>query len=339
MHMSKELKPSGAIGLDVGTSRIVCARQGPGDQFHYESQLNAFVSVPNTKMRQKALRNENIRFTEEGDHIRVSGNHAPHFADLLNLETRRPMSAGVLNAAEADSLAVLEQVVSLLTEGAAKPGAKVCFSVPATPLRNASDENHTYHQASLRQMFERMGYDPQPVNEGLAVIYSELEESNYTGIGVSLGGGLCNVALAYLSMPAIAFSIPKAGDFIDTGAAAVTGDLAIRVRLAKEQSFHLNGSLPDKLHQVLTVYYDDMIASLLAAMQESFATSRRLPRFGKAVPLVLSGGTALPAGFRDRFAKALHAADLPVAVSEIRLARDPLNTTARGALAAALTEM
>ena len=302
-------------------------------------QLNAFVSVPNTKMRQKALRNESIPFTEEGAEIMVSGNHAAHFADLLNLETRRPMSLGVINAGEVNSLGVLQQIVGLLTDGAVKPGARVCFSVPAAPLSNPVDENHTYHEASLRQMFTQMGFEPHSINEGLAVIYSELEDSNYSGIGISLGGGLCNVSLAYLSMPAISFSIPKAGDFIDAGAAAVTGDLAIRVRLAKEQSFHFNGSFPDKLHQVLTVYYDDMIVSLLASMKEAFATSRRLPKFGKAVPLVLSGGTALPSGFRDRFAKALHAADLPVAVSEIRVARDPLNATARGALVAALTEM
>jgi hypothetical protein len=234
---------------------------------------------------------------------------------------------------------VLKQIVGLLTDDAAKPGAKVVFSIPAPPYNNAADENHTYHEASLKQMLGEMGFEGQSINEGLAVIYSELEDSNYTGIGVSLGGGLCNIALAYLSMPAICFSIPKAGDFIDTGASTVTGDLAIRVRLAKEQSFHFNGNFPDKLHQVLTVYYDDMIQSLLATMKEAFASSRRLPKFGKAVPLVLSGGTALPGGFRDRFAKALHSADLPVSVSEIRMARDPLNATARGALVAALTEM
>jgi hypothetical protein len=336
--MSKDAKTSGAVGVDVGTSRIVCARSGGEDQFQFNSQLNAFVSVPNTRIRQKALSNENIPFTIAEDQIMVSGNHASHFADLLHLETRRPMAAGVLNASEADSLAVLRQIVGLLT-GEAAPGAKVYFSVPAAPLHNPADENHTYHEASLKQMFHQMGFEPQSINEGLAVIYSELEDSNYSGIGISLGGGLCNVAVAYLSMPTIAFSIPKAGDFIDAGAAAVTGDLAIRVRMAKEQSFHFNGSFPDKLHQVLTVYYDDMIASLLGAMKEAFSASRRLPKFNKAVPLVLSGGTALPAGFRDRFAKALHSANLPVAVSEIRLARDPLNSTARGALVAALTEM
>jgi hypothetical protein len=329
--------PSEAVGLDIGTSHIVCARPD-NDNYVFDSQLNAFVSVPNTKIRQKALRKEKIPFTEHGKEIMVSGNHALHFADLLHLETRRTMSKGVLNPGEDNSLAVLRHIVGLLTEHV-KPGAKVVFSVPAAPYQNPAEENILYHEASLKLMLEELGFEGQSINEGLAVIYSELEDSNYSGIGISLGGGLCNVALAYLSVPALCFSILKAGDFIDNGVSAATGDLAIRVRLAKEQSFHFNGTFPDRLHQALTVYYDDMIQTLLATMREAFAASRRLPRFGKAVPLVLSGGTALPSGFRDRFAKALHAADLPLAISEIRLARNPLHTTARGALVAALTEM
>jgi hypothetical protein len=338
--MSKQTSaPSEALGLDIGTSRIVCAwRKGAGD-YHFDSQLNAFVSVPNSKMRQKALGNENIPFSEDGDQLMVSGDHAPGFADLLNLETRRPMTNGVLNPSETESLTVLKQIVRTLAEKAAKPGAKIYFSVPAPALNRTSDENLTYHEASLRQTFEQMGYSAEPINEGLAVIYSELEDSNYTGIGISLGGGLCNVALAYLSMPAITFSIPKAGDFIDSSAAAVTGDLANRVRLAKEQTFHFNGASGTKLHQALTVYYQDVIDSLVAAIGEAFSGSRRLPRFAKPVPVVISGGTALPEGFRDRFEKALRAAEIPIAISEVRLASDPLNTTARGALVAALTEM
>jgi hypothetical protein len=53
---------------------------------------------------------------------------------------------------------------------------------------------------------------------------------------------------------------------------------------------------------------------------------------------VLSGGGAMPQGFRDRFEKALSSTTLPVAVSEIRLASAPLDTTARGALVSALSE-
>ena len=83
------------------------------------------------------------------------------------------------------------------------------------------------------------------------MVYGELENSNYTGIGISCGGGLCNVCLAYLSVPVVSFSIPKAGDYIDASAAQVTGERANLVRLAKEDSFHFNGFFADKMQQVI----------------------------------------------------------------------------------------
>jgi hypothetical protein len=52
----------------------------------------------------------------------------------------------------------------------------------------------------------------------------------------------------------------------------------------------------------------------------------------------LSGGTAMPKGFRDRFEKVLSESEFPIQLSEIRLAEDPLTTTARGALIAALCD-
>ena len=61
---------------------------------------------------------------------------------------------------------------------------------------------------------------PTPIVEGLAVVFGELADSNFSGIGISCGSGLCNVCLAVLSVPVISFSVPKAGDFIDSQAAA-----------------------------------------------------------------------------------------------------------------------
>jgi hypothetical protein len=144
--------------------------------------------------------------------------------------------------------------------------------------------------------------------------------------------------VAYLSVPVFSFSIPKAGDYIDTSAAAVTGERANRVRIVKEDSFHFNGFFADKLQQVLGVYYDEMIQSLVQGMKQAFANSRNLPKSNRPLPIVLSGGTALPVGFRDRFEKALAETDLPIAANEIRVAEDPLHASAKGALVAALAD-
>ncbi len=324
------------VGLDVGTSRIVAAWR-EADHYKYESQLNAFVSVPYAKMTEAAFRREGVPYLFQNQQLMVHGNEAPRFADLLNVETRRPMTQGVLNPSEAEGACVVRRIVQDLTKCTKGAKSKVCFSIPAAPLNG--DEGLTYHEATLRQLFSELGCEVQSINEGLAVVYSELEDTNYTGIGVSLGGGLCNVALAYLSMPAMSFSIAKAGDFIDQSAASVTDDLANRIRIEKEARFHFNGQFVDQLHQVLSVYYEDMVTSLLAAMKEAFSNTKRMPKLSKPIPIVLSGGTASPKGFRDRFDQMLRASEFPVAVSEIRLAKDPMTATARGALVAALAEM
>jgi hypothetical protein len=166
-----------------------------------------------------------------------------------------------------------------------------------------------------------------------------MEGSNYTGIGISCGGGLCNVCLAYLSVPVVSFSVPKAGDFIDSSAAAVTGERSHLIRLAKEDSFHFNGFFADKMHQVIGVYYDDMIHSLVTALKDQFTKTKSMPPFNRPIPIVLSGGTALPTGFRDRFEKILWEQDFPIQVSEIRMSHDPLHSTAKGALVYALSDL
>ena len=132
--------------------------------------------------------------------------------------------------------------------------------------------------------------------------------------------------------------IAKAGDYIDASAASVTGERANLIRLAKESSFHFNGAFSDKVHQVISVYYDDMIRSLVSALKDAFAWTSHAPAFNRPVPMVLSGGTALPKGFRDRFEKILGEQDFPVKVSEIRLAQNPLCSTAKGALICALSD-
>jgi|SRR5579872_90708 len=332
--MSTKIRP--AVGLDVGTSRIVAAHRADND-IRYDSQLNAFVAIPYSKITEAALEREKVPHTSMADEIIVHGNESEKFASLLNAEIRRPMTRGVLDAKEPESLRMMREIISTLLEPGNPDQRTLCFTVPAAPL--GAEDSLTYHEMTVKQILTEIGYQGVSINEGLAVVYSELESSNYTGIGISMGGGLCNVCLAYLSVPVLSFSIPKAGDFIDASASAVTGDRANQIRLVKEDSFHFNGFFADKLHQVIGVYYDDMIRSLVGALKDAFARTKNAPKFSRPVPMVLSGGTTLPPGFRDRFEKLLGEQDFPITVSEIRMAQNPLHATAKGALVYALSEL
>lgn len=321
------------LGLDVGTSRIVVARSAD-KKYQYESQLNAFLTMPYSPLAESLLVRENVFHERRGEEIVVAGNDAAKFAEVFHVETRRPMANGVLNPREPHSLGVVRSIITKLLGKANGDGQKAFFSVPA-PVEG-TDAGISYHSASIGQLLTDLGYVPTPITEGLAVVFGELADTNFSGIGISCGSGLCNVCMAVLSVPVIAFSVPKAGDFIDTQAAIVTGDRAIRMRMHKEQAFHLNGLVGDRVHDALNVYYQEVLVNLVQTLRTQISATQRLPHFEHAIPLVLSGGTAIPRGFLDHFVRILRSNELPVKLSEVRVSADPLNSTARGALMAAL---
>ncbi len=329
--MDHEQEYSQPLGLDVGTSRVVVARAK--EQVEFSTELNAFLTLPYSKLAHSLLDRERVFHQVERGEIVVAGADAERFAEVFHGETRRPMARGVLNPDEPHSLSVLRGILTKMLGPAAATRQKVFFSVPSRG--GGLDGQIGYHQASIRQILDELGYEATPIEEGLAVVYGELADSNFSGVGISCGSGLCNVCLAMLSVPVISFSVPQAGDFIDASVAAVTGERANRIRISKERSFFLNGFTADRVHNALTVYYGEVVASLISSLREHLASSRRLPRVDQAVPLVLSGGTALPKGFLDLFRSSLKDADLPLQFSAVRLAADPLNATARGALLAA----
>lgn len=327
---------SPVLGLDVGTSHIVAARSLE-QNFQYERQLNAFVSIPYTKLAESLMVKERINHAVHDKEILVFGNESEQFAELFHVETRRPMMDGILNPGEADGLLVIRQIITRLLGRSKKPGQRIYFSVPA-PAAGVSVDKFTFHETTLRECLRDLGYEPKSISEGLAVVYGELGDSNYSGIGISCGGGMCNVCLAYLSVPVISFSVPKGGDYIDSNSAVAIRDLATSVRVEKEKGFHFNGYFENKTYHALSVYYDDVIQTLVQSMRDAFTNASNLPKLKHPVPLVLSGGTAMPAGFQERFEKALRGSDFPIELSEIRTAANPLHSTAKGTLVATLCE-
>ncbi len=329
---TEEKDASLPLGLDVGTSRIVAARGGDKN-CRFEAQLNAFITLPYSKLAENLLTREEVFHEVFENEIVVAGNDAQKFAEVFHVETRRPMLQGVLNPHEPHGVRVLRRIITRLIGKAPTDGRKLFYSVPAPSA--AEDQGIAYHNATVKQILSELGYQPHPIEEGLAVVFGEMCSSNYTGIGISCGSGMCNVCLAVLSVPVVSFSLPKAGDYIDSHAAAVTGEIATRLRAEKERGFRLNGLTSDRVKNALTIYYHEVIETLAYTLRAKLSSAEKLPRLDRPVPVVLSGGTAIPKGFLDQFIAALRTQDFPVRVLEVRMSDDPLNSTARGALMAA----
>jgi hypothetical protein len=149
---------------------------------------------------------------------------------------------------------------------------------------------------------------------------------------------MCNATLAYLSIPSIMFSITKGGDYIDHSAANVLNESSTRVKVLKEETLDLSRPPKDKFEKALHIYYDDLVETLIEATRRAISSAEKLPKSERPIPIVLAGGTAKPKGFKGLFEKTLRARGLPIEISEVRMAADPLTATAKGSLIAALYE-
>jgi nucleoid DNA-binding protein len=326
---------AGALGLDIGTSRLVLAG-GAIDKIKTTTQLNAFITVPYSKFTENILKQNKITYYLNGNSaIQVYGNEAGRFANVFNIEVRRPMMSGTLNPHEEQAMAVIQEIIKQLLKRGGK-GETMRFSVPGPGRDGSVAADLVYHEAMLKKLLDEMGYNSKGVNEGMAVVFAELEKENFSGIGISCGGGMCNVALAFMSIPVMTFSISKAGDYIDRSASSVTGDVATRIRMIKEESLDLSRAAENKYENALHIYYDDVVLSLVESLRSALSETKNMPAMEKAIPIVLAGGTAAPKGFLEKFQKSVEQDKFPLQISEIRMAKDPLTTTARGCLIAAL---
>jgi hypothetical protein len=329
--------PKGPVGLDIGTSHIIAA-ENRVNRIHTVKQLNAFFTMPRSKFARIVLDQQDIMYFENDDLFYIIGYSADNFANMFNTSTRRPIKNGLLSPNEKEGLTIVQAVVETLIQKPKKFGEKICVVVPGVPIDGAGPGAVVYHESVLKMFLSQMGYSPLSINEGMAIVLSELATEDYTGIGISMGGGMCNVCLSYLSFPVITFSMQSAGDYIDEMVGAVIAEPATKIKGIKEEELDLSRDPKDNIHTALHIFYDDLVYKLLNNLQRALTSTDNIPKIAKSIPIVLSGGTALPKGLKDRFNKVLDKIDLPVEISDVRLAEDPINTTAKGALIMAMTE-
>lgn len=322
-----------AYGLDIGTSRIVSIRQDGPNGAVSADQLNAFISVSETKFLKDMLVKNRMAHTKIRDEIAVLGYDAQQFANIFNSEIRRPMRKGLITPEEIYAIPVMKEIINLVLPKAEEVAQPLCFSVPAPEAGFEADL--VYHEGVIKKYLVGLGYKANSLTEGLAVVLAELANDNFTGIGISMGAGICNVCFSFLSVPVIVFGISRGGDDIDAATARMTHETVNRVRVIKEESLDFTKTPKSNMENALIIYYEDLIMTLLNHLVGVLSRAENLPRLNQAIPIVLAGGTCLPNGFKVKFEQLLKQVKMPLAISGVRLAADPLRATAMGALVAA----
>ena len=328
------------LGLDVGTSFVIAAREGAEGTVDYKEIRDAFYCInPTTPMArqmiEKGLANKKFLKDTDGSFI-VIGADAIEKAVERHESAKRPMVRGVLAPGEKNARRILKHILHDVIGEAQTPGEKLVYSVPGQPVDQPVDDFDVgYHEDILRQDLGEKGYNAQPINEAEAICYSELEDNDYTGIALSHGAGMVNVCVTSNGEAIAHFATTKSGDWIDRMVANATGLPDSVVQTEKEGGgFVIGIQSENELLNACSAYYERLIIYTIQNLKAALEKSGQLPKFKDPLTIVLAGGTSRAAGFVEKFREKLDEIGLPVQVKEVRHARDPLRAVARGCLIA-----
>ena len=321
-------------GLDVGTAFIFAAEK-IGNEVVFRIERDAFFEIPFSDHIKEIFERDGVKYIRSGDQFYVVGNGALRFANLFQRNVRRPLEQGIISPKEKDALPIIKLLIESAVGSRHQAGETVYYSVPAKPID--ADFDVLYHQRIIEGFLSGLGYAPKPINEGLAVVFSELAEENFTGLAFSFGGGMVNVCLANLSIPILSFSIARAGDWIDKQVAYAINEPISTVTSWKESYLDLDKRENlSRMEQALSIYYDILLDYVVGHLKTELEKSA--VHLERPLTVVVSGGTAKPTGFLKRFQEALQRFQLPIELGEIRLASQPLHSVTKGALIAAIVD-
>lgn len=322
-------------GLDVGTANLVSAAQDPSGDVAIKIQRNAFIDIDADDYTRNMLTRLNVQYVVINGRMVVVGDPAFELANIFNRPTRRPMKDGMISPSESDAMPIEKMILQTLLGEPASDNEVCYFSVPAEPID--ADMNVIYHQGVFSGLLKGLGYTAKPLVEGHAVVFSELAEDDFTGIGISCGGGMFNICVAYKSIPALSFSTTRGGDWIDRNVAHVLGISTSRATSIKEKVENLQRPR-NREEEAVEIYYRNLISYTLENIKSRFESSQGMPQFPEPISIVCAGGTSMIDGFIDIFKDEFQNVKFPIEVKDIRMADDPLYSVAKGCLVAALSE-
>jgi hypothetical protein len=329
------------IGLDVGTSFIVLSKENKKGNIEYKDFRDAFyvikpTSPVATKMIEKGLNGKVFIKDTDGSFI-ILGKDAIEKAIERNDTAKRPMFKGVVSAKEKDAKRVLAFILKEVAGQASEPEEKLVFCVPAQPIDQENEDFDVgYHEDVVKTILGECGYNARSINEAEALCYAELENDDYTGIGVSCGAGMTNVCVMLNGEPTVLFSTTKSGDWIDRMSAVATGEPDSVVQVEKEGGgFTIGEPVDNPILAAVSAYYERLIDYTTKNLASALTGHKALPKFKNPISIVVAGGTSQAKGYIENFKKKMKENGFPIEIKEIRHATDPLHAVAKGCLIAA----
>jgi hypothetical protein len=356
VECSKRKEIDMARAIDLGTSNILAAKDGPDGTVEVKSIRNCFLALEDEPFQEAMLENSpDANYVKKDGKLYVLGDFALPLGPAMKESVRRPMWCGMLNRREPQGSAMLKIMATQLIGPPSAPGEILAMTCPESPMDDDTLDV-TFHRQITVKWFEEMGYVVRPINEAVAVGYEMVPcattpsgDLPLTGVAISMGGGMTNGVPLVRGMPLTPFSIAKGGDYIDRKAHDSLDMAVEKICLVKEKMEKLaDGTIrtvldlstsdqPDIRMGALYIYYEE-IAGYVVDMLNKVLAEDQNNKIEDPCEIVVAGGVASPRGFSTMFKKVCDRKKMMFPVKGVRVSEDPIRCIVKGALKIAKLE-
>jgi hypothetical protein len=332
----KKPKFKPGVGVDVGTSNIVVARQTEDGTFVNRFHRDMLYPLDVSDESADLLDRSDYLYVKVDDKYYVVGEDALKLVNAIGRgEVVRPMKDGILNPSLKESSELLFYVIKAVVGDPIIENEPLRFSVPANPVD--VDLDNTFHKMILQNFFAKLGYEAKSANEAMCIGYDcnpvmkdDDGEVPLSGICCSAGGGMWNLSLCYKGLSLVEFSCTKSGDHLDDRVSKVTGMPSSKVIKVKERKLDLGSvDMSDRVQAALSIYYDEMLDRMVHHICNEF--KEKSSEMDGQIEIVVAGGTSMAPGFCDRLKAALDRVDMPFDIYQVRHSPTPFYSVSQGA--------
>jgi hypothetical protein len=300
------------IGLDLGATQFRSLRRHNGRLVGRACDA-LYAPLANTSAHRRLLERDRVPFVDGNEDLLILGPAAKEWSRLLDAPAVPLLPDGRLSAHDDAARELLAFALDAVLPAARSPGEVCCVTIPGEHLPVDASPERELILPHIRQC----GYEPVILGQGMAIVLAELEESQFSGVGISLGASQCEFALAVSGREVARCSIPWG-----------TSDLPNAARIGNDGDLRVLSS----------PVVCDFLVELLLESGDRIAQHDGFRVLTQPVSLACAGGLTQARGFDQILQQAWRRAAWPIQLKGIRIAPDPTYTVARGCLIRALLD-
>ena len=329
------------IAIEFGGSNFRSLRREAGRLIAREVSTNYLV-LEDSESHRRLLERHGEEFVQCEQGIIVFGAAANDLAEILSLPLQSALDDGTVRKNDPVSRQLLGALVEGLTP-AANEQESVCTVVSSQLATDKANQNEHDGLGFLLRLVKLQGHQPHVISPGVGIVLSECGDDGFSGIAIKMGTARMDISIVHHAREIARFFLPRGSHHIDHQLAVMEKQF-VRLKDGREvldtrpirewrENIENLNNVSDPRSLALRDQYLKLIHQGLHRLKQELSSST-LSQFPSALPMIIGGSLASPAGTGTLFRSAISDADLPIQIESVRKVTDIKFSVLRGGLIA-----